>query len=223
LRDEPILVVNAIITCIGYDDFLQITLPRTLEHFERVVVLTSAEDERTQRVCAQSRKRHGSPSCVITSEFGTNTSVNKGAAIDAGLRWLGPRGWICILDADVYLPKQMDLDGIQVGCIYSPHRRLMEVPGPIPPDDEWAYLFEGGPEHRNGEYGGYFQLFHASDPHFTGPPWYRTREWETFQGSDTVFWRRWMPNGMRRLPFEVLHLGSPRLNWRGRITDRWTK
>ena len=47
--------MNAIITCVNYADYLRRTLPLNLRHFERVLVVTTAEDEATRRMVAEIR------------------------------------------------------------------------------------------------------------------------------------------------------------------------
>ena len=220
----------AIVTCVNYDDFLRITLPRTLEAFDEVLVVTTLEDNRTRNHVKRLRKGMGRKlMCWPTHAFHRHhATFNKGAALDEAIA-CSHGDWICVLDADILLPEKMDLSGIQRGCLYSPRRRMMWDQGPIPPESEWNAL-EHGPEDRNDirfrhqfgsgvGYAGYFHLFHADD---LGPlPWYESDTWKSAQGCDTEFTMRWPSQQFRRPPFEVLHLGQPRVNWNGRVSERW--
>jgi len=214
--------MQALITCVDYSDFLSVTLPTVAPHFERVTVLTTWEDSETQELVE--RAPFAETYCCRMGAFkkgddAYDGTFNKGAALDIQLTYM--KGWICVLDADIVLPEKMDLSGIEPGYLYSPHRRMLEKPGPIPPESEWGSL-PAGPEHENGELAGYFHLFHTDDPRFGSPPWYESKKWRTAQGCDTVFSWPWHPNRVRRLPFEVLHLGETRVNWNGRVSQKWT-
>ena len=204
--------MNAITICVGYDDFLRHTLPRMQSHFESVTVVTSLDDNRTISVggaCHANVRR-------TDAFYAAGAVFNKGAALDEALRGING-GWVCVLDADIYLPSTMDLAVISRGALYSPFRRLMERPGTIPPDDQWGKL-DPGPEYTNNEYAGYFHLFHLDD--IGPPPWYEENIWRTAQGCDSMFTNRWRFPKLR-LPFEVLHLGTPVVNWKGRVSPQW--
>lgn len=209
----------AIIVCVEYDDYLRLTLPRTLEHFDPLVV-TTREDTKTQQIAIGSDVE-----VICVNRTDKDLHYDKGHAIDWGLKYLDEPGWIAVLDADILLPKQMDLSTLEPGCIHSPHRRIVSSYRDYliikDREEEW-YEQPYGPEIRNGEYAGYFQMFQWEDPVLDHPPpWYENDEWTSYQGCDTHFWRKWMPDKMRRLPFQVLHLGPLRVNWQGRISNRW--
>jgi hypothetical protein len=73
---------------------------------------------------------------------------------------------------------------------------------------------EFGPELRNKEIAGYFQLFHSKALPPTRP-WYSDK-FETAGGCDTEFHQRWpVRKRIRLTDFVVLHLGDPFRNWRG--------
>lgn len=98
--------IEGVIVCKDYSDFLEHTLPENMEHFDRLVVVTSHEDHKTKAICDKY-----SIECVRTScmtEDGDN--FNKGRAINLGLGHLRGLDWILHLDADIVLPhgfKQM--------------------------------------------------------------------------------------------------------------------
>lgn len=208
--------MNAITVCVNFSDLLSITLPRMISWFDHVTVVTDMDDEDT---CLVEWEPHVS---VIRTDlfYKDGSPFNKGAALDMAL--MKAEGWTCVIDADVYLPRptfEMDLDDSK---LYSPFRRLLETPGPIPDEKEWGDL-PYGPEVRNGEYAGFFHCFNAYRliTEIGGPPWYESPMWRSARGCDTVFWRKWGPRRARRLPFEVLHLGPTRVNWEGRVSPQW--
>ena len=137
--------MRAIITCVDYDDFLRITLSRTLAAFEKVFVVTSLTDIATMRYVNEQRDRNMALNCWPTNAFlSPDLSMNKGAALDEVIGTVKHNypGWVCVLDADIVLPETMDLSGIERGCLYSPRRRMMTDPGPIPPEDQWGELLQ---------------------------------------------------------------------------------
>ena len=211
--------MNAITTCVGYDDLLAITLPQNAKHFGLVMVVTTPEDQATADVVRQLDNAH-----IYTTDafYANGAPFNKGLALEEGLNWLGREGWICIFDADTLMPPEMDLSSIEKGFLYSPYRRICEDPKLFTKELEWKNL-PLGYETRNGEHAGYFQLFHADDEHLPDPclyPWYGT-QWKTAQGCDTDFQNHWPRKWRKRLPFEVLHLGPLKTNWAGRVSPRW--
>ncbi len=213
--------MNAITTCVGYDDLLAITLAKNARHFDLVLVVTTPEDTDTQLVVQQVPNAQSFPTRTFYTD---GAKFNKGMALECGLDFgLGRSGWICIFDADTLMPDEMDLSGIRPGFLYSPFRRMCETKSQFYQClDYWPRL-PPGPERLNHEYAGYFQLFHADDAYLPDPemfPWHGA-EFNTAQGCDTIFQNHWPLNCRKRLPFEVLHLGPPKVNWRGRVSPRW--
>ncbi len=84
----------------------------------------------------------------------------------------------------------------------------------LPAENEWSRF----PLHPNGgEWAGYSQIFHASDPVLGPPPWHEVN-WRHCGGADSFFQKRWSPERKVRPPWEVLHLGEAGVNWAGRAT-----
>lgn len=206
--------IKAITVCVGYDDFLRLTIPRILTHVDKLLVVTAAHDTRTHELVAQ----YENAECFITDAFyREGASFNKGWAMEEGFDVLGRDGWILILDADILLPETLPPWDLQVGNIYTPPRRIMsDVDGLIetPTVDPQTLPLR----HESGNFG-YFQLFHATDPTIAQLPWYETT-WVHAGGADSVFEKRWSRDHKMRLPFEVIHLGDPDQNWFGRVRPR---
>jgi hypothetical protein len=207
--------VNAIIVCVDYADILAVTLPYNRHHFDRVTVVTTPEDYRTCNVCSEWQT---GVHCT-RAFYARGASFNKWAALEEGLDTLGRKGWLCILDADVLLPKDADLTGgrLRPGLLYGPLRRNLDnppIPFTVPPEERWGEY----PLHRVlHEWSGYCQVFHASDPHLGAPPWHQT-DWRHAGGADSFFQAKWQPHERVRFPWQVLHIGLGGANWCGRVT-----
>ncbi len=211
-------LVNAVIVCADYADYLLVTLPYNRHHFKRVVVVTAPADYETTRVCLQNVAE-----CLVTDAFFRDGDpFNKYRALEEGLDKLGRERWISIMDADVLWPKAVE-HRYEEGRIYSPLRRMYDgLLSQLPHETYWKQY----PHHRlhrhprwHGHLSGYTQIFHASDPALGKPPWHRL-DLPTAQGGDTYFQDLWPADRRVRPSWEVLHLGPARANWAGRKTPR---
>jgi hypothetical protein len=213
--------MRAITVCHGYDDLLAVTLPLSAPHFDEILVVSHPDDIATAEVVAGVRNAR-----LFTTDafFRGGAEFRKGLAMEEGFDAFGVRepgadGWLCILDADIVLPPAEvmaeHLAEIRPGYLYSPWRRILADPRQWSPQLDW----EAVPRKRDMEFAGYFQLFHLRDPVLKKRPWYGTR-WRHAGGCDSVFMRHWPDRRLKRLDFEVLHLGPDGTNWCGRATPR---
>lgn len=109
--------LEAVITCIRYADFLAWTLPLNKHFFDRLVIVTDTQDERTKKLC-----EFWHVQCIQTDEFYKDGSkFNKAAGINVGLKALEGSDWVVHLDADIVLPPmfrhilqglKLDQDGL---------------------------------------------------------------------------------------------------------------
>jgi hypothetical protein len=222
------MYLECVTVCVNYADFLAITLPRNKGHFDDYVVVTTAEDRETRELCEAQGVR-----CVLTERLGHNGArFNKGCALNDGFAALARRDWVVILDADIVLPnvarEEIERHATDLRVLFSAKRRIAPTmslwrrheaqPDRVPlvetHDDRRGFL-QLGPGAT-----GYFVLFHAQSPPISGRwPWCS----ESFPDAseiDVEFARRW---GRYRdwLPFGVVHLGSIRTNWSGRVTPQF--
>jgi len=237
--------LEVVTVCHDYADFLAQTLPMNLPHVDRIAVVTSHGDTRTQVVC-----RRYSVECVVTDTIHERgQAFNKGAAINHGLAALRLTGWVLLLDADIVLPltfrNMLGKSALDWDTIYGAervnvgsweawqnfrhnhyHREpqftqhcLVTTPGEFPIGANLV--------HR--QYGycpiGYFQLFHAS---FLRRYALRYPETEaSAEQMDVQFALRW-PRAQRQLlgTVRVFHLdsepGPMGKNWNGRTTKPFT-
>ena len=102
---DPDFKVEAVVVCDRYSDFLRCTLPGNKHLFDRIVVVTSAEDRDTQRICEFHHVE-----CLQTDALNSRwNKFCKGAGINEGLSRLDRNGWVVHLDADIALPPQTRL------------------------------------------------------------------------------------------------------------------
>lgn len=213
--------IRAIVVCVNYDDLLKVTMPTVLPHVDRMVVVTSPADTKTQEYVADFPKAK----LHVTDAFYRNgAKFNKGAALEEGFDVLGRESWILILDADIVVPpdlkQKVERMRPKVGCLYNPRRRILENPTDWwrwTNHEKWGQL--PGRKEDKGWYG-YFQLFNAADPVLRTFPWYETG-WTHAGQCDDKFQHRWpQSNKVKPADFEVLHLGKCDENWFGRTTVR---
>lgn len=206
--------MRAILVCVDYADLLAVTLPYNRHHFDDVMVVTASSDTKSSEVAlANDAKVYTTDSFYLDG-----AKFNKWRALEEALDAYGREGWMCIMDADVLWPKHLPdsfRDSLQPGFLYAPLRRMFtDLSQPIPQEPYWRQY----PIHRNiGEWAGYSQLFHCSDPALGEPPWHQI-DWLHAGGADSFFQAKWHPSRKIRPAFEVLHLGEAGQNWCGRAT-----
>jgi hypothetical protein len=207
---------RAVIVSVGYDDLLAVTLPWNRHHFLEVLVVTSRTDADTVQVAVDNR-------CFVyrTDAFtAQGAAFNKWLALEEALDAFGRLDWLCILDADVFLPKELpkDIDWRE-GFLYTPLRRMAPLEAlkdGVPAESEWGRY----PIHSNfREWAGYCQIFSAYDPALGAPPWHPVDIRHGGRG-DSYFQGKWSWKRKVRPSFEVLHVGPARENWFGRATPR---
>lgn len=94
------LRIEAVVTCVGFADMLDVTLGLNHPHVDHMIVVTNHADRATQLVA-----RKHSATCVPTDLFTKHErNFNKGAAINAGFDYFRYNGWRLHLDADIILP-----------------------------------------------------------------------------------------------------------------------
>jgi len=227
--------IETIITCVGYADFLAITLPETKRWFKAITVLTSPDDSETIAFA-----KHEGVELYITGVWHENgATFNKAAAINSFLdqRNLdGTDSWVLFLDADILLLSNPhpDIANLNPKGLYSIKRRMCET------EQEWRKLCAGQlcvddlplyvPEVVNGKVWkhrptnnsaalcGYFQLWHITNAIGMKrmPP-------SSNASSYDVLFAFSFPEALRLFieGREVLHLGPRKTNWDGRVSPRW--
>lgn len=203
--------LRAAMVCVDYADYLAITLPYNRHHFDEVLVVTTHEDSNTQRLA----RKHGCGIYCTDAFYRQGAVFNKWLALEEGLDRYGRYGWMCLMDADVLWPKEAKLPALEIGCLYSPLRHMLEgdAQTPIPPEHSWQNIHVHG---NINEWAGYTQIFHDNDHHLPQDRfhWHETN-WRHGGGADSFFQFRWPSECKKRLPWNVLHLGPHGTNWCG--------
>ena len=214
-------MLEAVIVCVDYSDFLDMALVQNKRFFDHVVIVTDSKDSKTKEVC----EKHG-VTCVVTDCFYDDGAVfNKGKAINVGFGNLKHYDWVVHMDADIVMNDSWGpwmIKRCDPKCIYGIHR--IDVIGR---DKYDSMLVDGvAPVIIEGTWPvqdycplGYFQLFHWSycRMYFVGYP----------QGSgdastsDIDFARKWTKDDRIRFNnVTVFHLMSEESeqgkNWKGR-------
>lgn len=132
--------MNAILVCVDYHDFLEVTLPYNRHHFDEVCVVTTPEDTRTHKIA----REYNSQVYTTRAFYAPGYRFGKWLAMEEALDWfvrgeippspaslapLGsvaetstpssplycpprPRynGWLCVMDADILWPINATVD-----------------------------------------------------------------------------------------------------------------
>ncbi|MGD0386404.1 MAG: hypothetical protein ABSB73_09745 [Solirubrobacteraceae bacterium] len=231
--------IEAVVTCVGFDDFLAETLPLNKHQFRRMVVVTSPEDERTQRVCEYHHVQ-----CEVTDAFGSHWGeFNKGAGVNVGLAALDLDGWVCHLDADIALPPQfaglLECADLDPSMIYGVDRHMIadaqawaahrQAPRLQQENDVYVHVdaYPLGTRIAQTGCGGWIPIGFCQiwNPLGSGQRFYPADD-TMADHSDMAFAKRW-PRAKRSLLGEIVayHLQSePQVqgaNWGGRTTARF--
>lgn len=236
--------IEVVITCVNYGDFLEQTLPFTLPHADRVVVVTSFDDDVTRGVCQK-----WSVECIPTDAFTEKGEVfNKGNGINIGMTMLRQTGWILSIDADIVLPltfrNMLAKSALNPDHIYGANRlsitgwdtwHKVKSTWHDNPQFGWNCLVNTPGEFPLGatlvhkQFGfipiGFFQMWHSSYMNRYG---LRYPDVKGSAEKDDVQWAlRWPRKQRVLLPtVRVFHLESEvakmGANWKGRTTKPFT-
>ena len=213
--------LEGVVVSVGCGDFLSWSLPQNVKHFDRFVVVTSPEDELTQRVA-----KTCSAELVISERFREDGAVfNKGKMLNDGFAALDLDGWVLVTDADIVFRKGM-------------RRRLMSrllnenslyyatrFNTPEEGREAWLSRWFENPGRfadltfcdlaSNQMPWGYFQLFYGLN---TQP---YSEAYDSAGDVDYEFQARWPVSHRVLLPEGVVHIAHGELgkNWQGRVSD----
>lgn len=214
--------MNCITVCVDYSDYLALTLPVNRSHFEYYTVVTTSNDKDTKAVAIDNE-------CLVfeTNAFYENGAhFNKWLALEQGLDYMGRFNWLCVLDADIVLPRNTlsAVSELDTENLYVPRRRMYDglpdqdqVRNAVVNENFWVN-YPLDPCVKN--FAGYCQIYYAeSDLLKSLQNWYPVN-WLHAGGGDTEFESIWPPNNKIRPDFEVLHLGPRGIDWCGRSSNR---
>lgn len=95
--------IDAIVQAVNYSDFLAITLPLNLKHFDSITVYTTAKDFATKDVC----RKYGVQYVETDSFYESGAKFCRGCCFNLAFRQLyqDHTDFWSILDADIVLPS----------------------------------------------------------------------------------------------------------------------
>lgn len=202
--------LRGIVVSVGewYARTLSICLVRNMRHMVECVVVTAPGDPSIEIARAIPGVR-----LHITDDFYKHgAKFNKGLSLQTGFDVLGRHGWILVHDADVIFPDVIPFERLRPDRLHGARRRILDDPGKWHPALDWATC----PLSRDGNSPiGFFQLFHADDPHLQNKPWWYDVTFAHAGGADAAFLTHWPRSHHAILPFEVLHLGPNDRHWFG--------
>lgn len=232
--------IEAVVVCDGYHDFLRCTLPTNKFLFHKIVVVTSYEDKKTQRICEFNHVE-----CVKTDLLEARKGhFCKAHGINVGLEALSQDDWVVHMDADIWLPPQtkilLERAGLAKRMIYGIDRfmvkgykhwdEFLEMPRLQHENECWIHMnaFPIGTRVMQINLNGYFPLgfFQMWNPKVSGITTYPA-EHTTAARTDVQFAAQW-PRALRGFIPEVVgyHLesidASMAANWSGRTTAPFT-
>lgn len=197
--------IHALTVCVNYADLLALSIGRWRESIESLVVVTDLRDEAS----AELARRHKCDLHQTDAFTRDGATFNKGCAIEEARQRMPWRDWILFFDADI-VPEAGWIDKLsncQPGKLYSARRleclNVQDIDSPSLPVIK-----------TDGVGVGYFQLFHATDPHAQGAPLIETC-WKHAGVYDSHFMHRWEDRDRQLLPLRLVHVGE-RDNWWGR-------
>lgn len=133
---SPLSDTTAVIVCVDHADILANTLPYNRHHFKEVYVVTAPKMVRNTLngilvpVCTpdlQVAVAHECHTFITDSFYKYGAHFNKWLGLEEALDYVGRDKWLCLLDADIILPKEipMSYPYFDFGNLYTPRRRMM--------------------------------------------------------------------------------------------------
>lgn len=206
--------IEGLVVCVGYADYLALTIPHAMRWLDRCVVVTDKEDKETKRLCASVP----GVVCVETDAFHLGGApFAKSAGIAGARNFLSLGSWVLFWDADIWMEPSL-MDGLR-GALPSLGRSSLYAPA----HKLHLETLEMGSNLHNGGMAaaGSFQLVHTEKlktvPHPVRSP--------HAGGDDIAFsfacgWPIYFKGCC------CIHIGvEHQQNWRGRKSEkcRWTK
>lgn len=136
--------IECVIVSVDYADFLAWTLPFNKIQFDNIIVVTSVEDVKTQKLCEYWHVR-----CIKSNAWKEGGGgFNKGKLINVGLEAIEGDDWVVHMDADIYLPphfrRVFDCMVLDKDSLYTMDRMMCRNFG------EWIrFLMQPKVQHEN--------------------------------------------------------------------------
>lgn len=206
--------IDVIIVSVNYNDFLLLSLTNNKKYIGNITVVTSSSDTDCQDLCNKLGVK-----CVITDRMYENgAEFNKGKAINDGIKSIINPDWILVLDSDIILTGNIDLNKIGDDNFYTSGRYLCNDYTSYKKWQNNEITIENiGKFEKNNEFG-FFQLFNFNCIYVNKKSPY-PESFNDASNSDLEF-KSYFPN-KAKIDIDIIHLGEPYKNWKGRITDKF--
>lgn len=99
LNHEKKRKIEALVVCVDFSDFLEISLPINKHFFDRILVVTSLNDNKTREICEKNDVDYF-PTNLFYKD---NSLFNKGLALSEAMNHLEFKDVVCVLDSDIIL------------------------------------------------------------------------------------------------------------------------
>jgi hypothetical protein len=203
--------IEAITVSIHFSDYL-IHCVGNNKHFDRWIIVTVADDEKTIDICKQHNIEYILSKNIYINRYDNGPAMfAKGRAINEGLERLKKNDWLVHIDSDIILPKyaRKVIDGtdLSIKKLYCSKGRYMakNIADLSKPMEELPFSAEK-------TWMGFFQLWHSNASQV-----YHAKS-SNAERDDVGFRRRWKRSRRGIVKFSCIHLGPTRENWNGRIS-----
>jgi len=217
--------LEAVVVCVGFADFLDLTLPWNMKHFDKYVVVTSSEDKDTQEVA----KKYGA-TIVISDRYKENgAKFNKGKLVNDAMKVLDYDDWVLFTDVDILLPtnlreefnKRIWNPGIlyYASRLHTPPFGVYEWVTEYQKNEALAKTLKFCDPNTNQKPWGYFQLFNCRAQVLKGKGRnVCSEDFTSAGGIDKHFEELWPPSRQALAPFSIIHMAHGPMggNWTGR-------
>ena len=186
--------------CVGYWDFLRLSLPHTLK-FASTVYIATTFDEVIPWDLPSSVKIHRTDAF-----FQDGAAFNKAAVtreVQNHVHTTHPDDWVLLLDADVLVPSDSCFGVSDKECMYGITRLDYPTPDDVLHHRAIPYFYPGA---------GYFQLYFDKTKEYPGSS-------HDCSECDILFYRSFPKAEL--VGGAVSHVGPHTVNWKGRVSPAW--
>lgn len=220
-------MMDLLITCVNYSDYLDYSLRYNLEIFNHIYILTTPEDCLTKNIIT---KYNNSKTILIETNlfYQDGAHLNKGAALNLGLQNLRNKDWLLIGDTDCIYPYRLKdlVQRLDINYLYGMYRHTIHtsknlneevnIMNTIDSNDEFFSYIMSKHGYAHKLILGYCQLFNFSskfleNKNLTYP------HGKSCRFVDTIFSRSNFSRRYKKLlDTYCIHLGDTGINWTGR-------
>lgn len=211
-------------TCVDYSDYFQETLYYNHNLFNKIYVVTTSKDIKTQKLCNQYNNIYIE---ITDSFYDDGASFNKGKALNTILKYIEPDTWNMIGDVDCIFPKNIHNEIIKniefKDYLFTfPRVECKSYEEYIKIKDNLFNNFTMNDMVTVDSIGlGYCQIFNSSSCFLKNGIKY-SENYSSADQSDSRFKELWPQRHRYYLDGYIIHLGERRKNWKGRQTRWWS-